>query len=162
MTNMTRIRRTSALLAATALAFTLASCSGGQSVQEACQAANDAISEVNSNTNTAIRDALDGNADYAELFTPAQEAIAKAKDDVKNEEVSAALSKVSDEFDGLVADLDGLEMPNPDDIDPTAPDAMEKLDEMQAQATEISDKLQARAGSLNDAAQEYNSVCQAG
>ena len=156
------IRRTGALLAAAALTVTLASCSGGQSVAEACKVAQNAMSEVNTNTSSMMQEAMSGDADYAELFKPVQEALADAESQVTNEEVSSALKGVSTEFNGLVDDLSGFEIPSTDDIDPTDPEAMAKLDKMQEDLTAVSEKLQERAQSLQDAGNELTSLCNAG
>lgn len=158
----TSIARIGGALAAAALTVSLAACSGGQSVAEACKTADNAMQEVNANTSTMLQEAMSGDADYAELFKPVQEALDNAESQVTNEEVSAALGDVSTEFDGLVDELSGLEIPKMDDIDPTDPAAMEKLNQMQADMEAASASIQERADALTKAGQNLTEVCSAG
>lgn len=157
------IARFGGAVAVAALTVTLAACSGGgQSVADACKTAEAAMSEVNENTNSMVQEALSGEADYAELFAPVQEALSNAESEITNEEVKSALGSVGTEFDALVEDLSGLELPNADDIDPTAPDAMEQLNKMQEDAQAASESLQERSQALMDAGTKLQELCNAG
>ncbi|QZY51202.1 hypothetical protein [Leucobacter tenebrionis] len=159
---ITTIARVGGALAAAALTVSLAACSGGQRVADACSSASEAMQEVNANTNSIMQEAMAGDADYAELFKPVQEALSDAEKKVTNEEVLTPLSKVSSEFDGLVEQLSGLEIPNMDEIDPTDPAAMEDIEKMQADLEEASASMQERADALTKASQDLAEVCNVG
>lgn len=95
----TNIRRIGALLAAGALATTLAACSGGQSVADACKIANDTMTEVSSDTEAATQQFMQdmtagGEVDINALFEPIGKALESAQSEITNEEVSKALEEV--------------------------------------------------------------------
>ncbi|MGO1539579.1 MAG: hypothetical protein ACTHZ9_05150 [Leucobacter sp.] len=163
MTTQT-IRRSAALLAAAALTFTLASCAGGQSVADACTIANEAVTKVNSDVQSAtqkfIQDSTEGGeADINAIFAPITEAMESAESEITNEEVAAALDKVSGEFDAITTTLEGFEMPDVSDIDPTDPEAMKELEDMQAQSEEMSATLTEQSQKLGEAGQNLQEVC---
>ncbi|RGE24360.1 hypothetical protein [Leucobacter sp. wl10] len=156
------VRRTGAILAAAGLVFGLASCSGGQSVAEACKVANSTVNDATSKMQGLMSDAMSGKGDMSTMFDPINAALKEAQGKVTNEEVSTALKKVSDEFSALSATMKDFKMPDMSSIDPTDPEAMAKLDEMQTQAQELSTKVQGQADSLTKAGQNLQKTCNAG
>lgn len=155
-------RRTGAVVAAAGLALALASCSGGQSVADACKIADSTVSEANTEMQGIVSDALAGEGDISTLFEPINKALADAQSKVSNAEVSDALKTVSEEFTALGTELGDYQIPDVSDIDMSASDAMEQLEEAQAQAEELSAALQERSQSLMDAGQKLQEVCNAG
>lgn len=164
MTEQT-VRRTGALLAAAALSITLASCASTPSVADDCAIATDAVNEVSTDVQDAttqyMEDVTSGeDADLNSLIAPLTEALESAEAEVTNDEVSAALSEVSDEFDTLSNAFDELEMPDLSEIDPTDPNAMAELKEIQEQSEEVSAELMERSQALGEAGKNLQKLCQ--
>lgn len=163
----TNIRRIGALLAVGALATTLAACSGGQSVADACKIANDTMTKVSSDTQTATQQFMQdmtsgGEPDFNGLFGPINEALESAQSEITNEEVSEALDQVATEFNGLSSTLEGFEMPDMSSIDPSDPAAMAELEKMQTEAQELSTDITDQAQKLTEASTKLQEVCSAG
>lgn len=162
-----KIRRTGALAATAALAFTLVSCSGGQSTAEACQIANDtmnsAVDQMNSDVQGALQGAVGGeDIDFGSIFAPVTEALHETQSKVTNEEVKGALDTFVDEYTSFAATIEGFDLSSfgdMSDIDPSDPDAMQKLEEMQASAEELQTTLTEQTASMQEAAAGMQEVC---
>ncbi len=148
---MKSTRRIGAVVAALALASTLAACSGGQSVADACKIADTTVSEANSEMQSLMSDAMSGNGDLATMFEPVNKALDDAQAKVTNPEVSEALASVADEFAGMSEELAGYKLPDMSSIDATDPDAMAELEALQAESEELAASLETRASALMEA-----------
>ncbi|UOR02706.1 hypothetical protein MUN77_05175 [Leucobacter allii] len=175
----TQIRRTGAVLAGLALAATLASCAGGQSVADACAIATDAdtkINESNSAITEGFSDLTSGESvNFGELLAPAQDALADAQQQITNEEVKGAYDKIVTSFSATADMLENVdlsvfqdlaELQNLDLSDPANLDRIEELqaksDEIQEQTQGLQDDLKTTQDDLMSAVTELNEVCAAG
>lgn len=156
-----KFARTGALVAAAGLALSMSACSGGQSVAEACKVANETVNEVNQDTQQIMQDALSGG-DMTELFAPVEKALDDAQSKITNEEVATKLGKVQDEFSAMSSKLEGVEMPDMSNIDPTDPDAMADLESQQAELEQLSTDMQESSEALMAAGQDLQETCNAG
>ncbi|MFT4231651.1 MAG: hypothetical protein QM606_02590 [Leucobacter sp.] len=111
----TTIRRTGAVLATAGLALGLMSCSGGQSVEEACTVAeetmNEVVTESQADIQQSLQDALQGNeVDFEATLKPIQDALAETQDKVTNKEVKSALDAFVDEYDAFAASIEEVDL----------------------------------------------------
>lgn len=177
---MKSTRRIGAAVAALALASTLAACSGGQSVADACKIAEDTMTEVVATSQTeaqsAMQSAMAGeDVDLKAIFTPVVEALEETEGKVTNGDVKPALNDFVTEYKAFADTLGEFDMSAFKDIaelsnvDPTAPDAAEKLaeletkgKELQAQAEELQTSMQTQQESLTAAGTKLQDVCNAG
>ena len=177
---MKSTRRIGAAVAALALASTLAACSGGQSVADACKIAEDTMTEVVATSQTdaqaAMQSAMEGeDVDLAEIFAPVVKALEETEGKVTNGDVKPALSAFVKEYKSFAGALGDFDMSAFKDIselsniDPTAPDAEEKLaelqkmsEELQAQSEELQTTLTTQQETLTAAGTKLQEVCNAG
>lgn len=159
---MKSTRRIGAVVAALALASSLAACSGGQSVADACKIADTTVSEANTEMQTLMSDAMSGEGDLATMFEPINKALDEAQSKVTNPDVSKALSSVADEFKGMSDELGDYKLPDMSSIDATDPDAMAELEALQADSEELAASLEKRAAALTEAGTNLQEVCAAG
>lgn len=150
------------VLGAAALTLSLAACSGGQSVAEACQVANSTVNDATGDLQSIMSEVTSGGGDIASAFEPISAALDEAKSKVTNEEVSTALADVTDQFNAMSDTLSGFEIPDTSNIDPSDPDQMAALEKFQEESAEISSKLQEQSSSLTEAGQKLQEVCNAG
>lgn len=149
--------RIASVLGVAGLALSLAACSGGQSVAEACQVAEKSVLEAQGNMESAVTDAFSGEGDFSELFSGVTDALAKAEKEVKNSEVSDALKAVTADFSKVGDVFDGFEMPSMEGLDFTDPEAMaefekmgEQLEAKSAELDELSSALEASGNKLEE------------
>ncbi|WP_449280442.1 hypothetical protein [Leucobacter sp.] len=172
-------RRTGAVVAAAGLALALASCSGGQSVADACKIAEETMTEVvtqsQADTQEALQGALQGeDVDFGAIFQPIKDALGETQKKVTNEEVKGALDTFVAEYNSFAevieqVDLSGFqELSEMSDLDPTDPDAMAKLEELQQKSTELQQQaedlqteIQGKTESLTEASSELGDLCNA-
>ena len=159
---MKSTRRIGAVVAALALASSLAACSGGQSVADACKIADSTVSEANSEMQSLMSDAMAGDGDLATMFEPVNKALEEAQAKVTNPDVSKALTSVADEFKGMSTELGDYKIPDMSSIDPSDPDAMAELEALQAESEELSASLEKRSQALMEAGTNLQEVCAAG
>lgn len=162
MTETKSLFKIAGIFGAAALTLSLASCSGGQSVADACNIANSTVNEATGDLQSVLSDAMSGEGDLSAAFDPITEALEDAQSEVTNEEVSTALANFTDELSATSGTLEGYEIPDPSSIDPADPEAMDKLDQMQAEAEEMTTKLQEQSTSLTEAGQNLQDICTAG
>lgn len=155
------IRRTGALLAATALTVSLAACSGGQSVAEACTVAEKAMEQAAEQSQSLLGGALNGgdSAELDEALKSVQDGLDDAIKQVSNEEVGAALKQFDGAFDGMMGDIKALQDLNLDGIDFTAPDAQEKVAAAQKQLEELTPKLESGSADMQAAGDKLTELC---
>ncbi|QIM17017.1 hypothetical protein G7067_12345 [Leucobacter insecticola] len=158
---MKSIRRTSAVVAAIALALPLAACSGGQSVEAACNVANATVNEAQSDAQKAMSELGAGDTDLSKLFDPINAAFDKATSKVTNVEVSDALGKVAGEFKAFSDELADYKFPDMSDIDYSDPASLSKLEDMQKEAEALAENLQGRQESMQKSLDEWNKLCPA-
>ncbi|MFD5599550.1 hypothetical protein ACFWHR_05780 [Leucobacter sp. NPDC058333] len=179
MTDKKSLFKLAGVLGAAALTLSLAACSGGQSVAEACDIAKKADTEITKST-SEITDSysklMEGDdVDFAAALDPASKALAKAQDQITNEDVKKPYDKLVSSFDDMKSTLASVDLSAFADIsemqnfDATAPGAEEKLaemqkksEELQAQASDLQTKMQANQTDLTDAVSDMNKVCSAG
>ncbi|MBL3686453.1 hypothetical protein D3248_05735 [Leucobacter zeae] len=163
MAQKTLLKIAGALGAAT-LALTLASCSGGQSVADACKIANTEISKASSSMQSDLSAAMQGmtsgeTPDFNALFDPILEGLDSAEKKVTNEEVKKPLSTFTSQYRDFAKSLEGFEMPDMSSIDPTdsaaVAEATEGMQELSTKITEDSSKLM-------ESGQKLQEVCNAG
>lgn len=177
---MKSTRRIGAVVAALALASTLAACSGGQSVADACKVTNETMTEVvaqsQSDAQTAMQSAMQGEeVDLKAIFTPVVEALEETESKVTNDKVKPVLSTFVTEYKAFADalgefDMSGFqELSDLSNMDPSAPDAAEKLEELQtkseelqAQAEELQTTMQTQQEGLVEASSKLQEVCAAG
>lgn len=152
------IRRIGAFAAAAALTVTLASCSGGQSVEEACKIAESATTEALGDVETMTQEMLQGG-NLGETFAKVTDALAEAQKQVTNKEVSAALAESVDGVRLISDSLKDFEMPDLSNIDFTDPEAMAQLEELSAKAEEMSAKMEAQGDKLTKAGEKLEALC---
>lgn len=170
-------RRTGAVVAAAGLALALASCSGGQSVADACTIAEETMTEVvtqsQADTQQALQGALQGEeVDFGAIFQPIKDALGETQKKVTNEEVKGALDTFVEEYNSFIGvieavDLSGFqELSEMSELDPSDPEAMAKLEELQQksadlqqQAQDLQSDIQDKQGSLMDASSELADLC---
>ncbi|MEV8337215.1 hypothetical protein [Leucobacter sp. NPDC077196] len=162
MTETKSLFKVAGIFGAAALTLSLASCSGGQSVADACNIANSTVNEATGDLQSVLSDATSGEGDLSAAFDPITEALEDAQSEVTNEEVSTALASFTDELSAMSGTLEGYEIPDASSIDPADPEAMDKLDQMQAEAEEMTTKLQEQSTSLTEAGQNLQDICTAG
>jgi chromosome segregation ATPase len=171
------VRRTGAVVAAAGLALALASCSGGQSVADACKIAEETMTEVvtqsQADTQQALQGALQGEeVDFNAIFQPIKEALSDTQKTVTNEEVSTALDGFVTEYNSFVGvleqvDLSGFqELSDLSDLDPSDPEAMAKIEELQEKSTELQQQaqdlqtdIQDKTEALTAASSELSELC---
>lgn len=163
MAQKTLLKIAGALGAAT-LTLTLASCAGGQSVADACKIANAEISKASSSMQSDLSSAMQGmtsgeTPDFNALFEPILEGLDSAEKKVTNEKVKEPLSTFTTQYRDFAKSLEGFEVPDMSNIDPTDTDALTKASEdMQALSTQISDD----SSKLMESGQKLQEVCNAG
>lgn len=162
MTDKKSLFKIAGIFGAAALTLSLASCSGGQSVADACNIANSTVNEATGDLQSVLSDAMSGEGDLSAAFDPITEALEEAQSEVTNEEVSTALANFTDELSAMSSTLEGYEIPDASSIDPSDPEAMDKLDQMQAEAEEMTTKLQEQSTALTEAGQNLQDICTAG
>ncbi|WP_053353513.1 MULTISPECIES: hypothetical protein [Leucobacter] len=149
------------VLGAAALTLSLAACSGGQSVAEACQVANSTVNDATGDLQSIMSDVTSGG-DLSTAFEPISAALDEAKSKVTNEEVSTALADVTAQFNAMSDTLSGFEIPDTSNIDPTDPEQMAELEKFQEESAEISTKLQEQSTALTESGKKLQEVCSAG
>lgn len=115
------LTRVTGLLGAGALVLTLAACSGGQSVTEACQIAQESVAEAGEQINSLMAEALSGGGSMKDLIAPLNDALEGAEAKVTNPEVLAALESMNREFESLGELVDGIQLPDMQNADPENP-----------------------------------------
>jgi len=149
---MATIRRSRVLIAFGALALipaALTACgAGGQSTADACGIIEDGMSEIQSNLSELTSAATSGDEEaLTTLISQTSDDISAIKEDVTNEEVSAAFGKFADSY----ADVSGI-LEELGSIDLTDPAAADK-------ATEISEKATTAQTGLTDSMTELTDLC---
>lgn len=157
------IRKTASKFAgvfgAAALVLSLAACSGGQSVAEACQVAEKTVSEAQGDMESAVTEAMSGEGNFGDLFTGVNEALVKAEKEVQNAEVSDALKAITADF-GKVGDVfKDFKMPNMADLDYTDPEAMAEFEEITAELEGKSAELEELSASLEKSSSKLQELC---
>ena len=154
----------SGALGAAALTLTLASCSGGQSVADACKIANSEISKASSSMQSDLSSAMQGmgageTPDFNGMFEPILKGLDSAEEKVTNEKVKEPLSTFTSQYRDFAKSLEGFEMPDMSTIDTTDPEAVAKATEgMQ----ELSTKITEDSSELMKSGQKLQEVCNAG
>lgn len=151
--------RIAGVLGAASLALSLAACSGGQSVAEACQIAEDTVTEAQGQMEGIMTDVMAGEGDMKELFASVNDALKAAEKKVTNDEVADALGAVSTDFMKIGDVLGDFKMPSVDDLDYTDPEAMEQITEMQADLEAISGELDEASSSLTESSKKLEDLC---
>lgn len=151
--------RIAGVLGAATLALSLAACSGGQSVAEACKIAEDTVTEAQGQMEGIMTDVMAGEGDMGDMFKTLDDALSSAEKKVSNTEVSDALKAVSDDFVKVGDVLGDFKMPSTDDLDYSDPEAMEKLTEMQGELEAISGKMEEASTSLTDSSKKLEELC---
>ena len=164
---MKTARRIGAIVASLGLAAALASCSGGQSVADACKVAEetmtDVVTESQAEVQTQLESAMAGETvDLNAALEPVQEALKDTQSKVTNEEVKKPLDTFVSEYNSFVdvikgADLSG--MADLQNLDPTDPEAVAKAQELQADAQQLQTDLTDATSKLQDASTGLQSVC---
>ena len=162
MTDKKSLFKVAGIFGAAALTFSLASCSGGQSVADACSIANSTVNEATGDLQSVLSDAMSGEGDLSAAFDPITEALEEAQSEVTNEEVSTALTNFTEELSAMSGTLEGYEIPDASSIDPADPEAMDKLEQMQSEAEEMTSKLEEHSTALTEAGQTLQDLCSAG
>lgn len=147
------------VLGAAALVFSLAACSGGQSVAEACKVAEKTVSEAQADMETAVTEAMSGEGNFSDLFTGVNDALVKAEKEVQNAEVSDALKGISTDFSKVGEVFKDFKMPSMDDIDYTDPEAMAELEAMSAELEAKSGELEELSASLEKSSTKLQDLC---
>jgi hypothetical protein len=131
--------RKSAATVATAAFLTLGlTACGGQSVEDACQEANDDAREATSGLSGV---SPSDPAASAETVDELQATLTSSADSLENEEVKTEVQTLADQFgelSGLLGDLD------------SAGEDPEALQEVSTQLTDLSTRIQDQAGTLNE------------
>ncbi len=180
MTDTKSLFKIAGIFGAAALTLSLASCSGGQSVADACKIAQDSMTDVVAQSQTdaqsALQSAMSGEeTDFAAIFTPVVDALEDTQGKVTNEDVKGPLDNFVTEYKSFVETFDGIdlsamqeiqEMSQLDMTDPANQAKLEELQtkskELQQQSQELQTKLQDSQSTLMDASSELNDVCSAG
>lgn len=159
----TKIFRGTLIAVAAGITLSLTACSGagGQSVADACGIANKTMTKVTSDAQEALNSAAEGG-DLSGVFSPVQDALASAKKQITNPEVSKALESYDSEFSNLAEKVKGYELPNLAELDPADPETMAQLDEIQAEASKLGEELTAGSEKLTEAGKQLAAVCAAG
>lgn len=147
------------VLGAAALAFTLTACSGGQSVAEACQIAEETVSEAQEDMTTLMSDAMSGDSNMGDMFAPILKAFSDAEKNVSNKEVSAALKDVNAEFSSMIDLVGDFKLPDTSDIDFSDPDAMAEFEAMQADLEALSSELEESTKGMEAAGKRLEELC---
>lgn len=157
------IRKTTSKLAgvlgAAALVFSLAACSGGQSVAEACKVVGTSVAETQGGLQSAATEVMSGNGNFSDLFADAKNAFVEVEKKVQNSEVSDALKAMSDDFETAGALFKDIKMPNMADLDPTDPETMAAFEEMGAQFQEKRGELEDLQASLEKSTTKFQDLC---
>ncbi|WP_427870994.1 hypothetical protein [Leucobacter luti] len=164
---MKTARRIGAIVAALGLAATLASCAGGQSVADACKIANDTMTDVankaQSDVQTGMQDAMAGkDVNFGEIFKPVVKALEDTQGKVTNEEVKKPLDKFVTEYKSFASTIEEVDLSalkDAQNIDPTAPDAQAKLEELQKSTEKLQADITESSTKLQESSTELNSVC---
>lgn len=155
----TTITRVAGMLGAGALALTLAACSGGQSVAEACQIAQDSVAEAGEQINSLMAEAISGGGSMKDLIAPLNEAIEGAEAKVTNPEVLAALEAMNSEFTSLGELLEGIDLPDMQGTDPENPTATPEQLKAQEELAAISGEIEERSLALEAADTRLQELC---
>ena len=166
---MKTARRIGAVVASIGLAAALASCSGGQSVADACKVAEETMTGVVTESQTEIQSQMEaamsgGEIDLDAALQPVQEALKDTQSKVTNEDVKKPLDAFVGEYNAFVkvvqdADLAGMaELQN---LDPSDPEAMAKAQELQAEAQTLQTEITDATKKLQDASNDLQSTCNA-
>ncbi|WP_017791727.1 hypothetical protein [Leucobacter salsicius] len=158
MLNCKTITRVTGALGVAALALSLAACSGGQSVAEACQIAQDSIAQASDQVDQLMSEAVSGGGTMKDLVDPLNDALDGAEKKVTNPEVSAALKSMNSEFVRLGDLLEGVPLPDTQDIDPDAAATPEELKTEEALEA-ISGELEKRNAALEQADMQLQELC---
>ncbi|MBK0420786.1 hypothetical protein JD292_01645 [Leucobacter sp. CSA2] len=164
---MKSVRRIGAVLATFGLAAALVSCSGGQSVADACKITNDQMESVvtksQSNVNAELQKATQGeDADIKGAFEPVTKAIKDAQTKVTNEEVKKPLDTFAKEYNSFIDSVEGVDFKQFADLknlDPTDPNAMEKAKAVQETAQKLQKDMTDHATKIQDAGNKLTEVC---
>ena len=152
------ITRIGAIAAAAALTVSLASCSSGQSVAEACKIADVSTAEAVKTFETAMVD-LQSGGDLGEAFAPVPGMFSDAKAKVRNEEVADALGDLSTKAADVAKALDGFQLPDLSKLDTTDPGSLAELKELTAKAQEVSKALTEKSEEFTVSSQHYAKLC---
>lgn len=147
------------VLGAATLALSLAACSGGQSVAEACKVAEKTVSAAQSDMETAVTEAMSGEGNFGDLFSGVNEALVKAEKEVQNAEVSDALKAVTADFSKVGEVFKDFKMPNMTDLDYSDPKAMAEFEEITAELEGKSAELQELSSSLEKSSTKLQELC---
>lgn len=147
------------VLGAAALVVSLAACSGGQSVAEACMVAEKTVSEAQGDMQTAVTDAMSGEGDFNELFSSITDGLVKAEKEVQNAEVSDALKAITTDFSKVEDIFKDFKMPNTADLDYTDPEAMAELEEISAELQSKTGELEELSASLEESSTKLQELC---
>ncbi|PRI10634.1 hypothetical protein [Leucobacter massiliensis] len=169
MTRKKTMFKAAGTVGAALLTLSLASCAGGQSVAEACQIAEDTMTEVVSqsqaDTQQALQDAMQGeDIDLGATLQPVLDALGDAQKKVTNAEVKDALDGFVDEYQTFADTISAIdlsafqELSDLSDLDPSDPEAMAKLDELQQKSQELQQKSQELQTELNERTEALTSA----
>ncbi|MBP1325609.1 ribonuclease HI [Leucobacter exalbidus] len=141
------------------LALSLASCSGGQSVAEACDVALKTMTEVQTESDTALTDSAASDNSLTEMFAGFEDIALKAQQTVENPEVAEALKGIATDYAKIAKSVEGEEgsnMPSLEDIDYTDPKALE---EFQKKTEAFTEKVESLAKSFSGSSETLQELC---
>lgn len=153
------ITRVAGVLGVVTLTLSLAACSGGQSVAEACQIAQDSVAETGDQVNSLMAEALSGSGSMKDLISPLNDALESAEKKITNPEVSAALESMNSEFVRLGDLLEGIQIPDMQNLDPSNPTATPEQLKAQEDLDAISGDLEERSSALEKADTKLQALC---
>lgn len=161
---MKKMKYTSVALLAASGMLLLSACStpGGQSVAEACQVAEDTMSEAVEQMGNELGEAMSALAygeeiDTSAAFAPIVASLDEAATAVTNSEVKSALEDFRDGFSDFSekfaeADIPSIEQSNMGDV--------KALEEQAAKLEEFSKSMEAEAQKFQDSANAISELCE--
>ncbi|WP_105565791.1 hypothetical protein [Microbacterium halophytorum] len=149
---MATLRRSRAVFAIGALALVpaaLTACgaggAGGQSVADACQVAQDGMTQIESDITEATTAAVSGDAEELNgLIQDTSDEITAISEDITNEEVSGAFGDFATAYQGLadvLAEFGELDMSDPEAATTAAGELTEKMTSASEDLTTASSQL---------------------
>ncbi|MGJ9411695.1 hypothetical protein ACHAAC_03205 [Aeromicrobium sp. CF4.19] len=135
------LRKPAIATAAVVLSLGLTAC-GGQSVEDACQTANEDATEATSDLSSISPTDPEGSG---EMISSLEEELSSSADSLENEEVKTEVQNLADQFGELSGIFAELQEAGED------PDAL----------TEVSGKLTDASSGIMDQAQTLNDLCNA-
>lgn len=151
--------KVASVLGVAGLALSLAACSGGQSVAEACKIANETVAEANTNLESTVTEVMGGNADMNELFAPIKQSLKDAESKISNSEVSDALKGISGDFTSVSELLGDFKLPDLTDLDVTNPEDVKKFEDLQKQSESMLGDLESVSNSLQESGTKLQELC---